>query len=173
MGLPVGGGASEGVGASSAPRWAPRWEEVADLEPGGPLWHNAPPPLMKEILGAHRRTQLAKATPPTSIRIFPIPGPERHSFPRGWVPVPERQGQPEPPNVPTSHEVCRGLGLDTAKMAGYGVPAVAQWVKNMTSIHEGAGLIPGFPRWVKDLSVAGSCGLGHRCSSSDLTLLWL
>ena len=33
----------------------------------------------------------------------------------------------------------------------FGVPVVAQWVSNPTSIHEDSNSIPGLVQWVKDL----------------------
>ena len=45
----------------------------------------------------------------------------------------------------------RSQGLYKCKLQG--VPIVAQWVENLTSIHEEMDLIPGLIQWVTDLAV--------------------
>ena len=62
--------------------------------------------------------------------------------------------------------------MGTDKGPDRGVPLVAQWVKNLTSIHEDGRSIPGLAQWVKGSSIAVSCGVGRR-HSWDPALLWL
>ena len=40
-----------------------------------------------------------------------------------------------------------------SKMAGTGVPVVAQWLANPTRDHEVSGSVPALAQWVKDLSL--------------------
>ena len=40
---------------------------------------------------------------------------------------------------------------ENLKNVARGILFVAQWVKNLTSIHEDADLIPGLAQWVKNL----------------------
>ena len=42
---------------------------------------------------------------------------------------------------------------DKHKKTHAGVPVVAQWLTNPTSIHEDAGAILGLTQWVKDLAL--------------------
>ena len=49
----------------------------------------------------------------------------------------------------TQHQFCHILFIDMAtKSCALGVPVVAQWAKNLTSIHEDAGPLPGLSQWV-------------------------
>ena len=41
-------------------------------------------------------------------------------------------------------------GMLTLRKPKVGVPFMAQWLMNQTSIHEDAGLIPGLAQWVRD-----------------------
>ena len=47
------------------------------------------------------------------------------------------------------HRVPGGQEKRRSKMY-FGIPTVAQWVKNPTNIHEDAGLITSLAQWVKD-----------------------
>ena len=62
--------------------------------------------------------------------------------------------------------------LKLAEVSFYQSSCVAQWVKNLTSIHEIVGSMPDLTQWVKRSSVAASFGIGHRCVSG-LVWLWL
>ena len=45
-----------------------------------------------------------------------------------------------------------GTNQEVTKMDGFGVPAVAQWLTNLTRNHEVVGSIPGLAQWVNNLA---------------------
>ena len=61
---------------------------------------------------------------------------------------------------------------EAQKSGTWGVPIVVQWIKNLTSIHEDGGSVPGLTQWVKGSGVALSSGVDCRYGL-DLALLWL
>ena len=51
------------------------------------------------------------------------------------------------------NEGKRGKNLGASERGLLGVPIVAQWVKNLNSIHEDVGSIPGLTHWVMGLAL--------------------
>ena len=59
-----------------------------------------------------------------------------------------------PAKVNSDFQGRKNLWSDTKyKKVGLGVPIVAQWLMNLTSVHEEEGLMPGLAQRVKDLAL--------------------
>ena len=56
--------------------------------------------------------------------------------------------------VDESWKYCGKWKNQDTKYYMLGVPVVAQWVKNLGSIHEEMGSIPGLAQWFKDTASA-------------------
>ena len=54
------------------------------------------------------------------------------------------------------------LFSEELKGSRFRVPAVAQWVKNLTNIHEDVGSISGLTQWIKDLPCRSQMWLGSQ-----------
>ena len=78
--------------------------------------------------------------------------------------------------ITTSGHSCCGFGeasegIEWGEFATFcndtwGVPAVAQQIKNLTSAHEDADLIPGLTQWVEDPTLPLAAG------SADAAQIW-
>ena len=55
------------------------------------------------------------------------------------------------------------MNNDTQESQYVGVPFVAQWLTNPTSIHKDSGSISGLAQLVKESGVAVSYGFSRRC----------